>query len=256
MNETGRTFRLSPQRRLICDMLHFAQKIPTVPVQRCMDVSAVRDARAMLGNPPSWVMLFTKAYAIVAQEMPELRRAYLGFGRLYEHPHNIGVVALEREYCGENGVFFIHLRGPDRQPLLQLQGHLRRAKDEPVESISLFRRALLISRYPLPLRRFFWRMALHWSGKKRAKWLGTFGVSVYSGLGAESLHPLGVLTTTLTYGPIDADGAVNVRIVYDHRTLDGATVARALGRLEQVLNQQIVMELRELARPESRALAG
>ena len=36
----------------------------------------------------------------------------------------------------------------------------------------------------------------------------------------------------LNWGPIDADGTVNVRILYDHRVMDGANVARALERLE------------------------
>jgi hypothetical protein len=34
-----------------------------------------------------------------------------------------------------------------------------------------------------------------------------------------------------------------VRIIYDHRVVDGATVARALLDLEKVLNQEIVAEL-------------
>ena len=76
---------------------------------------------------------------------------------------------------------------------------------------------------------------------------GTFGVSVYSGLGAESLHPLSPLTATLTYGVIDPNGNVDVRLIYDHRVLDGADVARALGELEGVMNEEILQELREMA---------
>ena len=41
-------------------------------------------------------------------------------------------------------------------------------------------------------------------------------------------------------------GDVDVRVVYDHRVLDGATVARALGRLEEVLTGPIVEELHGL----------
>ncbi len=94
------------------------------------------------------------------------------------------------------------------------------------------------------MRRLLWWYGLNVGGHKRAKRLGTFGVSVYSGLGAESLHPLSPLTATLNYGVIGADGQVSVRIVYDHRVMDGATVARALGYLETVLNGAILEELR------------
>ena len=57
-------------------------------------------------------------------------------------------------------------------------------------------------------------------------------MTAYSGLGAASLHPRGLLTSTLTYGVIEVDGSVVVRVVYDHRTLDGATVARALADMD------------------------
>ena len=43
-------------------------------------------------------------------------------------------------------------------------------------------------------------------------------------------HPLSVLTTTLNYGVIAADGTVDVRLIYDHRVMDGSSVARALAR--------------------------
>ncbi|HEY0438608.1 MAG TPA: 2-oxo acid dehydrogenase subunit E2, partial [Xanthobacteraceae bacterium] len=63
-------------------------------------------------------------------------------------------------------------------------------------------------------------------------------------LGADLLHPVGPWTTLLTYGPLRADGTVEVRIIFDHRVLDGATAARALARLEEVLNGPILDELR------------
>ena len=62
--------------------------------------------------------------------------------------------------------------------------------------------------------------------RQRANFFGTFQLSVYSALGAESLNPLTPLTTLLNYGPIGEDGSVNVRIHYDHRVMDGANVAR------------------------------
>jgi hypothetical protein len=83
--------------------------------------------------------------------------------------------------------------------------------------------------------------------RSRPAQFGTFGLTVYSGLGAESLHPLSPLTTTLTYGVIGADGTVDVRVVYDHRVLDGATVARALALLEAELTGAVCDELRALA---------
>jgi hypothetical protein len=47
---------------------------------------------------------------------------------------------------------------------------------------------------------------------------------------------------------------VPVRIVYDHRVMDGATVARALGLLEDVLNTEICQELAGLAGAEAESV--
>ena len=244
--QAGRTLPLSGPRLLIGDLLHFARQIPTIPVQRRMNVAGLRDARARMKRRVSWCVLFTKAYGRVASQAPELRRAYLPFPfpRLYEHPFSVASVAIERVHRGENAVFFSLMREPERTPLGTLETHLRSHKEVPLEKSGTFRRALRVGRMPLPLRRAFWWCGLNASGRGRAYCMGTFGVTAYSGLGAESLHPLSPLTTTLTYGVIRPDGTVPVRVVYDHRVMDGGTVARALERLEQTLNGEILAELR------------
>jgi hypothetical protein len=243
----GRSVSLSLPRRWICDLLHFAQKVPTVPVERRLDIRPLVETRASLVNRPSWAAVFCRAYGLVAREVPELRRAYLSFPRphLYEFPYSIASVAVERDWNGEKAVFFGHLRSPETQLVGSLDKFIRDYKEQPVTAFGLFRRALQIARYPRWLRRFVWWYGLNVGGAKRAKRLGTFGLSVYSGLGSESLHPLSPLTTTLNYGVIE-NGQVTVRIVYDHRVMDGGTVARAQARLEEVLNRDIVDELRSL----------
>lgn len=243
----GRTVPLSPARRLVCDLLHFARRIPSVPVQRRMNLADVIAARRQAPSRPSWVVIFLKAYARVAAGRPELRRAYLSFPRprLYEHALNVASVAVERRLGGEDAVLFAQVRQPETRPLGELDAELRRFKEEPVEAIGAFRRALRISHLPGPLRWLLWWIGLNW-GRQRARYLGTFGISVYAGLGAASLHPLSPLTTTLNYGVFEPDGTVDVRLVYDHRVLDGATVARALQQMETVLHTDILAELQTL----------
>jgi hypothetical protein len=243
----GRTLPLTTPRRLIGDLLHFARSVPSVPVQRCMNVADIAEIRAKMPQRVSWCAIFTKAFARAAAQTPELRRAYLAFPwpRLYEHPFSIATVTVERLYLGENAVFFAHLHSPETKTLLALDEKLRQYKTEPVESLTLFRRALRIGRLPGWLRRPGWWYVLNGHGPWRSVVAGTFGVSVYSGLGAESLHPLSPLTTTLNYGVVQADGSLAVRITYDHRVMDGPTVARALGLLEDVLHQEVLPELRD-----------
>jgi hypothetical protein len=241
----GRNLPLSLPRRFICDLLHFARQVPTVPVERRMDLAAVAAARQDARPRPSWAALFTKAYGLVVAARPELRRAYLAFPwpHLYEHPAGIVSVAVERPFAGEEAVFFGQVRGAERLGLAELDACLRRFKEEPVERFSSFRRALLLSRLPRPVRRLAWWVGLNCWGRKRAAYFGTHGLSVYAGLGAASLHPLSPLTTTLNYGVMAADGSLDVRLIYDHRVLDGCTVARSLEDLERTLKGEILNEL-------------
>jgi hypothetical protein len=239
---------LSLPRRLVCDYLHFARKIPSVPVERRMRLGAVVEARAAARPKPSWCAVFTKAYSFVVARYPALRRAYLSFPRphLYEHPVPVASIAVERPFGNEDAVFFGHVKEPQALGLPDLDRAIRHLKEQPLETIGAFRNQLRVARLPLPLRRFVWWFGLNVWGRKRAHYLGTHGVTVYAGLGAASLHPLSVLTSVLNYGVIEPDGAVDVRIVYDHRVLDGATVARALADLERVLTHEILAELRYL----------
>jgi len=181
----GRRVPLSLSRRWIGDFLHFAQKVPTIPVQRRMNIASLITARAQSLPRPSWCALFTKAYAMVAAARPELRRTYLAFpwAHLYEHPISVVSVAIERRLEDEDAVFFTQIRGPEEYTPEQLDRALADYRELPIERIGTFKRALRISRLPWPLRRLSWWLALNWSGYYRARNVGTFGVSVYSGLG-------------------------------------------------------------------------
>src|SRR5207247_1675679 len=133
---------------------------------------------------------------------PELRRAYLSvpWPHLYEHPSNNACIAIERRFGDEDAVFFGHIRSPEEQTLSDLDLWMRQRKEWPIERIGSFRRALMITRWPLPIRRLIWWCGLNTNGRRRARRLCTFGVSAYAGLGAASLHPLAPLTITMNYG--------------------------------------------------------
>ncbi len=242
----GRTVPLSGPRRFIIDLLHFAKRVPSIPVSRTMDLGPLFAARMAHPARPSWAVLFMKAYAITGANYPPLRRSLLSFPwlRLYEHPRTLCAMAVEREYQGEEAIFVGLFRAPEHQTIAELQQALDYYKNEPLEEIGFFRQALRVSRTPTPIRRLLWWSTLNVSGVKRAKRFGTFGLSTYGALGAESLHPISPLTTTLTYGPIDSTGQVCVKVIYDHRVLDGAYIARRLRDIEETLNGPILEELR------------
>ena len=242
----GRYFRLSLPRRWIGDLLYFARKVPTVPVERTMDLDDVQLVRERAGI--SWPALFLKAFGMVAQQYPELRFSLIQYpwSRMYEHPHSVASVAIERVFQGESAVFFGQICAPESHTLESLDCELKKYKLEPVMSFGIFRRLIRMARLPLLLRRFAWWQSLNWSGSKRAKRMGTFGFSVYASLGASSIHPLSPLSFLLNYGVIDEHGRLIVRLIYDHRVVDGAVVARALAGMEAALTGPLLDELMQL----------
>jgi len=251
----GRSIKLSLPRRFVGDILHFAKKIPLVPMQRRMQLADVIAARAASPQRISWCAIFMKAYAIVAAERPELRRAYISFpwARLYEHPVNVASFSLEREYRGEEAVFFARVQEPENLTLAELDAFVRYHKTAPIESIPSYRQSLLLSRLPKFLRRFVWWLGLNTEGAQKARYFGTFGISVVASFGAAGLYLFSPLATALNYGTFDEAGNLDVRLTYDHRIMDGATVARALAALEEVLHGEIAEELWSHARSASRA---
>jgi hypothetical protein len=245
----GRRIKLSIQRRMVIDFLYFARAVPTVPVQKHMSVGELVAARAACHDRPRWTAIFVKAFALVAEEVPELRRAYvkIPWPHLYEYSTSRASVVIERDDQGEPALCPVPVKNPAGQPLRAIGELLERASTVPLENMKEFRRWKRFTRVPRPLRRLSWWIVLN-IGLLRGKVFGTFGVSVYSALKTESLHPLSPFTALLNYGVIDRNGAVTARIMYDHRVMDGPIIARALRRMEEILNSVILEEVRSLPR--------
>ena len=242
----GRSIPLSPIRKLVVDLT--VLRAPTVPVQRVMHLKPVMQARAALTDRPAWAALFAKAFALVAVEIPDLRRAYVKvpWAHLYEYPVSTLSMVFERDWNGEMVILTTLMRSPETTPLKALSDAMKQTKDKPIEDNPDFRRMFALAKWPTPLRRLIWWLGLN-IGRQRGNYFGTFGITVYSGLGAESLHPLSPLTATMNYGVIAEDGTVSVRIMYDHRVLDGSMVARTLGRIEEKLLGPVLDELKAMA---------
>jgi hypothetical protein len=248
---------ISPPRRVTIDMLSLTRDVPTIPVQRTIQLGGVVAARQALSDRPSWASIFIRAFALTAKRHPELRRVYVP-GRsahLWESDESVAMVAIERVYETEPVVFIARIKSPESRTLAQLDQEIDYFKNAPLETIGPFQRTILLGKFPSFLRKFILRRRLHCSGPKRVERSGTFGVSVYSALGSESLHPLAPVTTLVNYGVIASDGSVTVRFIYDHRVTDGSVIARAQRTLEQIMHQEIVTELQSLRSNEARPAA-
>lgn len=240
----GRTLPITPYRRLVTDLMHFSQHVPAVTAERPMDLSELMAARAASASRPSWTVLFSKAYGIVSRAYPELRRSYLKspWPRLYEHPHSIAALNVERRTPSEDLVLFCLIRSPENRSLQEMEALVRHHRDEPIEKLRCFQRSVGMSRIPWPFRRGVWWLALNAFGRRRCHNFGTYSVSSIASQGAGLLTIVPILTTALHYGLFDGS-RLAMRITFDHRVLDGAAVARVLVDLESALNREMVREL-------------
>lgn len=241
----GRRISLSVPRRIVSDLMYFSSGIPWIVVEKEFDLARVSKAREGNAGRPGWTALFVKAYAVVSQEMAQLRRVYvkLPWPHLYEYSNCSAAVAVNRLYGDEEGLAFVHIGSPAERSLRAINEKIRTSRTSSLESDLKLSRMARAAKLPLLLRRPLWWLAINLPFA-REKLFGTFGISAIAASGAEILQLRTMQTTALTYGPADSGGKLKMRLVFDHRVIDAKTAAKALTRLEEVLNGQIAEELR------------
>jgi hypothetical protein len=241
----GQWKSLSPSRRLVTDVMRFAAAVPSVPVERTVDLSALIAARATWRVRPAWAAIFAKAYGQTAQEFPELRRIYLKWPwpHLYEYPNSVAVITVERIHQGEPWVLMRLIKDPQARRVADIAEIVRHSVEAPLDEVKDFGRMLTLGRLPGLVRR-----PLVWTGynvgRLRPNYFGTFVVTAVSFMGADALHLPVWTTTLLTFGVFGPDGRVPLRITMDHRIFDGVAIAKILARLEAILQGPILEELR------------
>ena len=129
----------------------------------------------------------------------------------------------------------------DESSLTELDAAIRRAKEAPVAEVSAFRKMLRTTALPLPLRRLLWLYGLN-AGRQRANYFGSFGVTSAAAFGGGELHALSPGPYIVSYDVVKPGQTIDVIIRWDHRVADAALIAKALTRLEQVLNNEIAAE--------------
>src|SRR5262245_43805896 len=247
-NSASRWIPLTSHRTIVLDIAHFARRVPVFPVERTFDLAQLATLRAATRPRIAWSVLFLKAYAIVAARQPILRRAFVRWPwpHFVESPENIGLIAVHRDNKRDGRLFLASFQHPEQRRLAELNGHLRWYQTKPIQEA--FTKQLQFSRLPTFVRRLVWWWNLEVAGVKRAARLGTFSISSLAGQHCLNRGHPSVLTTSLTYGPLDEQGKSVVTLLCDHRVLDGVPAAAALADLESVLQGEIAGELASLAR--------
>ena len=241
----GTVRKISMPRRLVADIMHASIRVPFVSLRRPLNVHQLIEARALAAQPPGWAAIFVKAFSLVAKDQPILRTLYAKWPRpsFYELPRSVAMIAIARVEDGEDCVLPQKIVAADALPLTEVDAQIRHAKDAPISEVPAFRKVLLVTRLPLPLRRLAWLIGLNF-GRQRANYFGSFVVTSVAAYGAGELHALSPGPFILSYGVVGPDQTIDVVVRWDHRITDAALIAKALTRLEQVLNSEIAAELR------------
>ncbi|MGC2084397.1 MAG: acyltransferase [Bradyrhizobium sp.] len=250
----GTVKNISLLRRLIIDLMHASRDVPFVSLTRTLHIRPLIEARAALARRPGYAAVFVKAFAIVARDEPALRTLYAKWPRpcFYELPRNVAMVAIARVENGEHCVLPQRVCLPDQLALTEVDAAIRYAKEAPFAEVPMFRKILLASRLPLPLRRLAWAVGVNF-GRQRGNYFGNFAVTSVAAYGGGVLHAVSPGPYILSFDVIRPDHGIDVVIRWDHRVTDAALIARAFSRLEQVLNGEIAAELRALRAAEPKA---
>lgn len=248
----GRKVAVSIPRRLMIDLLHVARRAPVTVAQVRMSLAPLIAARASAQAHVSWSAIFARAYGLAAVEMPELRRFYTTFPwpHFYQLEVSVGQIAVERFIDGEPAVLGILIKDPAARQLPEISRFLADAMAAPVDAVTDFQRAIGIARLPLPVRRLVWWIGMTF-GRQRANYLGTFAISSIAHLGADLALTWSPCPVLLSYATAGDTGEVDVRLMFDHRCFDGATAARVLSKLEDLLLGRIVDELGRVPAPDA-----
>lgn len=236
----GKVKPISLGRKLVLDLLHAS--IPLVVVKRTMEIERLVTARASLAVRPGWSTIIAKAFCIVARDEPCLRTFYLKWPwpHFYEVPKSVAMVAVVR--ADLDVPVMLKVGSADEFSLADVDAFIQRGKHSPAEEVPSLRRMLRIARLPLPLRRLLWSIGLN-VGRQRANYFGTFAITSLASLDVETIVARTPGPAFITYGAIRPDHTMELLFHWDHRIYDGFQVARALRRLEDVLNTDIADEM-------------
>jgi hypothetical protein len=233
---------ISLARKLVIDLMHVS--VPLVVVRRTMRLERLIAARASCAVRPSWSTIIAKAFCIVARDEPWLRTFYLKWPRphFYEVPKSFAIVMVIREDFDKEAPIAVRIKAADELSLADVDAFIWRGKYAPLDEVKYIKGILRVTRLPLPLRRLIWALC-HNIGRWRALFFGTFWITSIASLGSETVVARAPGPNLISYGLVRSDQTMELLLHWDHRVYDGILSARALQRLENVLNTDIADEL-------------
>jgi hypothetical protein len=213
-----------------------------------VELGEVSRARKWAQRRISWTALFTRAYGLASREIPELRQIYVSWPwpRIYQSSTCIISIAVNRTFPEGERLYFGRVHSPDLRTLELIQDDLD--SFQTGEPSRVFRSQYVAAKMPRLIRRLGWWWKMDVDYKNRARRSGTGSISALAGQGVNNrLHPC-IMTSSLSFGPVETDETSLVTLQCDHRVLDGAVAARAINSLCDFLTGQVLDELSKLGK--------
>ncbi len=247
--------RISRSRQTIIDLMYFSMSFPLIAIERSMNFGKLASAPKDHPQRPLWSALFAKGFALAAEEFAVLRQGYFRFPIpcIYEYEETTVNIAHELSVGGEASVLPVRVRSPNKMSLDDIRSKIVEMADADLWQRGFYRTLSAVGFPPFFLRRPIWWFALN-IPRFRRRAFGTAVTTSIGALGAESLTPRAPVTSLLAYGPLDPNGFLRVRLVFDHRVYDGATAARVLARVEELMLGSIYNEI--APQPSATAMSG
>ena len=248
-----RRIKLSNARRLVCDIVRLARRIPAYGLISEIDVRPLIELRERIRPRLSWTVIMMKAYARVAIRIPELRQHYVAFpwGHIYQHHRTIATMVINREHAGEQRLLFARFKSPETLSLAELQERYDYVHTVPVAENKQFRHQIRFARMPSVVRRIGWWIMIHLWPSKAPKHLGTFGVAVSSFRDIRGTQHLSPATTTLGIDIVSRGGTSYTVVTFDHRIFDAWRAGEVLVELSRELHGPVRQEMQQLADAQS-----
>src|SRR5262245_6601004 len=181
---SGKRRRLPRSRVNICDFVYFARGVPGCAMSRIINLGQLAKVRDASSVRVSWPALFIRSLMIVSTRWPFLRQCFMRWPwtHVYEAEAAVAMLTVQREFRGENWVFFGRLKPPDTDSLLSIEAKIAEFRSGPVEQT--FKVQYGQSGLPLLIRRAMTSLAYYIDAGRRVRHFGTFGLTTVGSRGA------------------------------------------------------------------------
>lgn len=245
----GKRVPMTNDRRLICDIVYQARRMPLVPLEKTFDVSELSRLRRLVEPKISWAVIMMRAYGLVSAANPVLRRVYVPLPRqhFFEAPESVCMMTINRKVEGQEKLVFARFCRPELYSLQQLEEQFENYRKAPLESLKQVRHQFRFASMPWWIRKIGWGLMNTVMPRGRVRMTGTFGMSLSGLRDTVGTWHLGPCTTTLGYDQFCKNGKARITLTFDHRVLDGMPAFEILEEFEKTLKGQILCELQGMA---------